>query len=386
MVRRDYAKLYYASARTLHFDTGRSLQGKLKAILRKLKLASVFSEREMVPIKMHLGNPGVHRTIPPLFVREVVDELKEVGARPFVTDSARLPGYVYLEHAYKSGYNPMTFGCPVTIADGLAGNDSIKVKAGKHLKQLSIPSAIHDAKGMIVLTHVTGHVAYGYGGALKNLAMGCISQKCRGENWRDGDRGRMHTFGGREIQKFPAKCIHCGACMEICPTESISFAKKGVMIRKETCFNCARCAHVCKYGALTVDEYGADYYEVLAEAAKAVVKTFDDGRIIHINFMLNMQPECDCMPMCDTPVVQDLGILAGTDCIAIDMATLDLVGSATPLPGSRAEDMTNSPENDVFSQVNNRTPRVTLKYGAKIGIGTTNYKLTEVKGMPRKRK
>lgn len=381
MARRDPAKLYYATARSHYFDTGRSLHGKLRAILKKLKFGSIFSGNELVPVKMHFGNPGVHGTIPPLFVREVVDELKNAGARPFVTDSARLPGYVYLEHAYKCGYNPMTLGCPVTIADGIFGNDSVKVKAGKYLNHVSIPSSIYDATGMVVLTHATGHVAYGFAGALKNIAMGCVAQKCRGQKWQEGDRGRMHTLGGREIEKFPKKCIHCGACIEICPTESISFAKKGVFIRKETCFNCARCAHVCQYGGLSVDEYGADFYEALAEAAKAVLNTFEKGKIIHISFLLDMQPECDCMPISDTPVVQDVGILAGDDCIAIDTATLDLVGSCPPLPDSRAEGMENSPEYDIFSRVNNRTPRVVFNYGAKIGVGTRSYKLTEVKGL-----
>ncbi len=383
MARMDPAKLFYADARSYYFDSRRSVQGKLHAIIEKLKFSKHFSERDPVAVKMHFGNPGIHRTIPPLFVRDVVDALKAAGTRPFVTDSARLPGDMYLEHAYKCGYNPMSLGCPVIIADGLFGADSVKVKAGKYLKQVSIPSAIHDAKGMVVLTHATGHVAYGYGGALKNLAMGCVSQKCRGENWSQGDRGRMHTLGGRTIKKHPDKCIHCGACVEICPTESMHFAEKGVVITRETCFNCARCAHVCKYGALTVDEYGDDFYEALAEAAKAAVDTFDDGKIIHISFLLNLQPECDCMPMADTSIVQDLGIVAGYDCVAVDTATLDIVGSAVPLPGSRAEGMQNSPENDVFSQVNNRTPRVYLKYGEKIGLGTTEYKITKVAGLPK---
>jgi uncharacterized Fe-S center protein len=386
MARRQPAKLLFASARAYHFDTARSLQGKLRAILQRLKFGSRFEENEMVAIKMHLGNPGVHRTIPPLFVREVVDELKRIGARPFVTDSARLPGYIYLQHAWKNGYNPLSLGCPVVIADGLFGNDSIKVKAGKYLEHVSIPSAIYDATGMVVLTHVTGHVAYGFGGALKNVAMGCVSQKCRGEKWYEGDRGRMHTLGGRDIQKFPEKCTHCGACVEICPTESISFAKKGVVITDETCFRCARCAHVCQFEALVVDEFGDDFYEALAEAAKAVDRTFKKGKIVHMSFLIGMQPECDCMPMADTPILQDIGILAGEDCVAIDRATLDLAGSHPPLPDSRAEGMVVTPENDAFSLVADRTPRVTLKHAVKLGLGTNEYKLSEVRGMGKAKK
>jgi uncharacterized Fe-S center protein len=152
------------------------------------------------------------------------------------------------------------------------------------------------------------------------------------------------------------------------------------------CWKCARCAHVCQYGGLTVDEQGDDFYEALAEGAKPATTTFEKGKIVYISFLINLQPECDCMPMADTSVVQDIGILAGEDLVAIDTATLDLVGAAAPLPDSRAEGIENSPEHDAFSQVNNRTPRVTLKYAAKIGLGTPKYELIEVKGLSKSSK
>jgi hypothetical protein len=379
------AELFYATARAYHWDTARSLQGKLQAVIQKLDFGGRFAPRDMVAVKMHFGNPGVHRTIPPLFVRDVVDELKRIGANPFVTDAARLPGYFYLEHAYKNGYNPMTLGCPVIIADGLFGNDSVQVKAGKYLGSVAVPSAIHDADGMVVLTHATGHVAYGFGGALKNIGMGCVCQKSRGKKWSEGDRGRMHTISGREILKHPKKCTHCGACVEICPTESMEFAETGVRMNEETCWKCARCVHVCQYGGLSVNECGDDFYEALAEGAKPAMDTFKKGKVVHISFLINLQPECDCMPMADTSIVQDIGILAGEDMVAIDTATLDLVGSTPPLPNSRAEGIENSPENDAYSQVTKRTPRVTLKYAAKIGLGTEKYKLIEVKGLAKKK-
>jgi len=124
------SKVYFINARVDRFDYSRSVEGRLERILKKVDLKKYFSEDELVPVKMHLGNPGAHHTIRPNFVRLVVDQLKKIKAKPFVTDSVRLKAYEYLEVANRMGYNTMSLNAPVIIADGIFGSDSVKVKAG----------------------------------------------------------------------------------------------------------------------------------------------------------------------------------------------------------------------------------------------------------------
>ncbi len=372
------AKLFFADASADRFDYNLSLPAKLDRIIEKLKFDNRFKKGELVAVKMHLGNPGTHRTIPPVLVRKVVDALKEIGARPFVADSVRIHGYKYLQTALENGYNELTLGCPVIMADGIYGNDSVEVKAGKHLKTALIPSAFYDATAMVVLTHATGHAAYGFAGAMKNIAMGLIGHHCRGGSWESGGRGQMHIIGSTKFNVNMKKCTGCFLCYEICPLDAIEKAGKKIKINWDNCWRCLRCTRVCPTGALMQPEITDDFYEAIAEGAKAAMTTFQPHKVQHISFLLDLQPECDCMPMSGVPLVSDIGILAGEDMIAIDWATLDMIADSKPNPGSMAEHLENTRENDVFAQVNNRNTRKYLEFADKLGVGTTRYKIENV--------
>ena len=378
MAEQKKSRLYFTSARAPHFSYTASMPAKLDQIIEKLKFEKHFNKGEMVAVKMHFGNPGTHRTIPPVFVRQVVDALKSIDARPFVADSVRIKGYDYLHTANVNGYNPMTLGCPVIMADGIFGNDSVDVPAGKILGKVPVPSVFHDVTAMIVLTHATGHAAYGFGGAMKNIAMGLASHHSRGGGWSSCGRGKMHLIGRETFDYNRENCIMCGQCVEICPLGAITSAGDHVEFNWDECWRCLRCTRVCQSGALVQPEVTDKFYEALAEGAKAAMSTFKPGKVLHISFLLNLQPECDCMPMSDTPLVNDIGILAGEDMIAVDWATLDLVGDMAPLGGSQAEGMKNSRERDVFSQVNNREPRRYLLFAEKMGLGSTKYQIVNI--------
>jgi uncharacterized Fe-S center protein len=378
MAKEKFSTLFFADAKANRFDYEVSMPAKLDKIIKKLEFDKHFENKELVAVKMHFGNPGTHRTIAPVFVRQVVDALKKVGAKPFVADAVRIPGYLYLETARNNGYNEMTLGCPVLMADGIFGNDSVEVPAGKHLKTALIPSAFHDVTGMVVLTHATGHATYGLGGAMKNIAMGMVGHHCRGGSWETGGRGRMHLMGRENFETKPENCVLCKSCVKVCPLDAIDIVGDHVEINWDKCWRCLRCTRVCRYGALVQPEMTDDYYEALAEGAKAAMSTFKPGKMLHISFLLNIQPECDCMPMSDIPIVSDVGILGGEDMIAIDSATLDLIGDMKPSPGSQADGMENSRERDLLSQVNNRSPRKYLEFAEKFGVGSTKYKLVKV--------
>jgi len=371
------SKVYFINphSRTFAYEAG--LEGKFENFLKGFDLSAYIARDEVVPVKMHLGNRGAFRTIRPQFVKLVVDAVKNIPAQPFVTDSVRVPGYEYLEIAKNAGYTHLTLGAPVVLADGIYGNDSFKVKAGELLGEVSVASAIHDARSMVVLTHVKGHIQAVLGGAIKNLSMGGVSFAPRNDTWQHG-RGKMHFLMGDIMEWDETKCTLCHDCMNICPMECITFPDDKYTVDKENCWRCGRCARVCQVEALAVPITHEIFMKALAEGAKAVLDTFKKHRILYVNFMLEMQPECDCMPMADPPVAQDQGILISDDPVAIDAATLDILSRVTPLPDSRASDIQMKEGWDIFSLLHKKDGKLQIKEAEKLGLGSSDYELINV--------
>jgi len=372
------SKVYFIGAQVDRFDYQYSVEGRLERVLEKIDLRKYFSEDELVPIKMHLGNPGAHHTIRPNFIRVVVEQLKKIKAKPFVTDSVRIKAYEYLEVANRMGYNPMSLGAPVIIADGIFGSDSIKVKAGKLLREVSVPTAIYDASSMMVLSHVKGHIDSGLGGAVKNLAMGCVTAVPRGCDWREGGRGKMH-FQLDDLMSWDEDlCTFCAICAHNCPTDAITVQEKTFLVDEKRCWRCGRCVRVCPERALTVPTSMRNFSIALAESAKAVLSTFKRRKVFYISFLFDIQPECDCMAVSDTPVVQDQGILLSDDIVAIDKASLDLIAKAQPLPQSKAEGLKIKKGSDVFTMLHGKDSKIQIETAMRMGLGKSDYKLIEV--------
>lgn len=371
------SKVYFIDPHSKTFAYESGLEGKFENFLKGFDLSPYIAKDEVLPIKMHLGNRGAFRTIRPQFVKLVVDAVKNIPAQPFVTDSVRVPGYEYLEIAKNAGYTHLTLGAPVVLADGIYGNDSFKVKAGALLGEVSIASAIHDASSMVVLTHVKGHIQAVLGGAIKNLSMGGVSFAPRNDTWQHG-RGRMHFLIGDTMEWDEAKCTLCHDCMNVCPMECITFPDDKYTVDDENCWRCGRCARVCPVEAIAVPITHEIFMKALVEGAKAVLDTFEKGRILYINFMLEMQPECDCMPMADPPVAQDQGILISNDPVAIDAATLDILSRVTPLPDSRAAGIEMKKGWDVFSLLHKKDGKLQIKEAEQLGLGSSDYELVKV--------
>ncbi len=367
-------KVYHITAQSKSFSYESGLMGKFEEFLERFDLRQYIPENEIVPLKMHLGNKGAFKTIRPQFVRKVVEAVKKIPAKPFVTDSVRVPGYEYLEVARDAGYTHLTLDAPVIMADGIFGNDSVRVHAGELLGEMYVASALHDAKAMVVLTHVKGHIQAVLGGAIKNVSMGGISAAPRGGDWHQG-RGKMHFLMGEIMKWDESKCILCMDCMNVCPISAITFPDDTYTVDKEKCWRCGRCARVCPTGAIQVPISHELFMKAVAEGANALLKTFEPGRLVFINFLLDMQPECDCMPMADPSVAQDQGILISNDPVAIDAATLDILSRVSPLPDSRAAGLATREGWDIFSLLHKKDARLQIAQAEKLGLGSSSYEL-----------
>ncbi len=368
------SKVYQITAQSKSFTYDSGLMGKFENFLERFDLKRYIPEDELVALKMHLGNHGAFKTIRPQFVKKVVDAVKKVPAKPFVTDSVRVPGYEYLEIAKEAGYTHLTLGAPVIMADGIFGNDSIKVYAGETLGEMAIASAIHDAKTMVVLTHVKGHIQAVLGGAIKNISMGGISAAPRGGDWHQG-RGKMHFLMGEIMQWDETKCTLCLDCMNVCPIGAITFPDSVYTVDKGKCWRCGRCARVCPVEAIEVPVSHEIFMKAVAEGANAILKTFEPSRVLYINFLLEMQPECDCMPLADPPIAQDQGILISDDPVAIDTATLDILSKVSPLPDSRASGLVLKEGWDILSLLHKKDGRLQIAEAERLGLGSSQYEL-----------
>jgi len=371
--------VYFAPARVKRWDYSASQVAGLERLIEQLDFGAAIAEGEYVAIKTHFGSQGAHRVVRPRFLRVLADAVKAVGGLPFVCDTFRIPGWDYLEVANQNGINPQSVGCPVIVADGLFGYDSLEVEAGPVLGSVRVASAIYDAPAMIVVSHCKGHIEAGYGGAIKNLAMGGVAGRHRSGDWKRA-RGHLHAAAAESsVVRDPELCTLCLQCLHVCPTQAIAEVDDGLVVDDEKCWRCGRCERVCPEDAIRLDKRGEGEFQMaLAEGAGAVLSTFEPGKVLYVNFVLEVQPECDCMPMADTPVVQDQGILAGGDIVAVDQAALDMINGAMPLPGSLAEDRGVRAGQRVLARALGVDGQLHLDAAAEIGLGSRDYRLVEV--------
>ena len=343
----------------------------------KVKPLGTVGEDEVVAIKLHFGEAGNDTYLHPTFVRQVVDCVKATGARPFLTDtctlykSTRHNAVDHLETAYRHGFTPYVVDAPVIMADGVTSKCYEEVAVNlKHFASVKIAQAFLSANAMVVLSHFKGLAMGGFGGAIKNLAMGCAPQA-----------GKIDQHG-RNVVIYP-KCIGCGQCVPLCPRRALSLekAEKGrhAVIDKERCIGCYECVTACKQGAIGVDtpnEY-SDFAERMAEYAYGAVKG-KEGRICYLNFLLNVTPQCDCAGWSEPAIVPDLGILASEDPVALDTACFDLVKEAHSLI-PLGEHGAHSCGYDKFSALHPNTRGWhQVEYAESIGMGSRDYELITV--------
>lgn len=367
------SKVYYTNLRV---KSGDSLQNKLERLLRKAGLPTMDLDGKYVAIKIHFGEPGNLAYIRPNYVRTVVQMIQYLGGKPFLTDcntlyvGGRKNALDHIESAYQNGFNPYNTGCHIIIGDGLKGTDDvyIPVEGGEYVKEAKIGRAIMDADVFITMNHFKGHEGAGFGGALKNIGMGCGSR---------GGKMEMHYASKPYVKQ--ELCIGCGQCIKICAHDAPMVQDGKASIDRDKCVGCGRCIGVCPKDAVTPVENEAN--EILnykiAEYSKAVL----DGRPhFHISFVMDVSPYCDCHAENDLPIVPDIGIFASFDPVALDRACADAVNAQEPIKGSVLEESNRPYMDDHFTSIFPETNwKCCLSHAEKLGIGTEAYELLEIK-------
>lgn len=364
----EASKVYFSDLRTEEIST----LDKLKRLMKAAGFEQIDLDGKYVAVKIHFGEPGNMAFLRPNWARIVCDYVRERGGKPFLTDcntlyvGGRANALDHLDSAMRNGYTPLQTGAQCIIADGLKGTDYdlVPIRGGKYLRAAKIGRAIMDADVILSLTHAKGHMSTGFGGALKNLGMGCGSRAGKMD---------MHSSGKPIVRQD--LCIGCGRCVKNCAHGAPHVENGKCTILKAKCTGCGRCVGVCPVDAIRA-EYDSANDELackIAEYAKAVC----DGRPnFHIALALDVSPECDCHAYSDVPIVPNVGMFASFDPVALDTACADAINAQNPTPGSAAAD---DPGHDHFAFAHPDTHwRAAVEHGEAIGFGTTNYELIKI--------
>ena len=375
----EKAKVYYTDFRA---KIGEGLPTKLKRLIKAAGIGDIDMDGKFVAVKMHFGELGNLSFLRPNYARAVVDVVKEFGGVPFLTDCNTLyPGsrknaIEHLYCAWENGFTPMTVGCPIIIGDGLKGTDDIEVpvEGGEYIDKAKIGRAVMDADIFISLSHFKGHETTGFGGAIKNIGMGCGS--------RAGKKAQ-HMNGQPEIDH--ELCRGCRACLRECANDGLSFdeSTRKMSINTQNCVGCGRCIGACNFDAIAFANYAAtkDLNCRMAEYTKAVIQNRPN---FHVSLIVDVSPNCDCHAENDAPILPNIGMFASFDPLALDQACVDACLKATPLPNSQlAEAMEKEDFCDHHDHFENTTPnseyKTCLAHAEKIGLGTRDYESVVVK-------
>lgn len=385
----------------MHAKAGDSILAKFERLIERAGIDQIDFKDKFVAVKVHFGEVGNMAFLRHQYAKVLCDHIKARGGKPFLTDCNTLyVGYRnnalnHLDAAFINGYNPLSTGVHTIIADGLRGTDEreIPVVGGEYVKEAKIGAAVAEADIIVSLTHFKGHVNAGFGGALKNIGMGCGSKKGKME---------MHSSGTPRIDG--GKCIGCGMCVDHCANDGVHVVDGTAVIDEGHCVGCGYCIAYCPAGAIMTkwDEAKPVMNKKIAEYTKAVL----DGKpSFHVSLVLDVSPDCDCERHNDVPVIPNVGMFASFDPVALDQACVDAANKQPVIQGSKADPQVKEasasdhmdgaraiPEqaysehaagddgHDVFRMVHPDTDWAAgLDHAVKLGIGTREYELVVVR-------
>lgn len=356
-----------------------NILSKLVTLMNSAGLEDIITPRSLVAIKLHFGEEGNTAFIRPLFLRQIVDRVRQLGALPFLTDTntlyagSRGNSVSHIHTAIAHGFAFSVVNAPIIIADGMRGSSFSSVEIDQEfIKTAFLGKEIVESDVLISVAHFKGHNLSGFGGTIKNLGMGCASRKGKLE---------QHSALSPKIKRN--KCTGCGECTRHCAQNAISLIQGKAMIDAKKCVGCGECILICPNGLIKV-RWSADmkvFQQKMAEYCLAVLKG-KQGKALFLNFLTNISPACDCNAHSDAAIVHDIGILASRDPVAIDQASVDLV-NGMPAATHCCIKKSRMPGEDKFRDIYPTVDwNVQLEHAEQLGLGTREYELVPVPSKP----
>ena len=310
-----------------------------------------LNKKDSLAIKLHFGEEGNRNYISPIFVKAIYEKIKPKVSKTDLIEcnvlykSLRTLASSHIELAKKHGFN----FAPIVIADGENGDEEENITINKkHFKEIKAGKALKNYNSILGLAHFKGHMAAGFGGALKNIGMGLGSRA-----------GKLAMHKAFQLTVNVLKCTGCGICSENCPANAIT-VKSVAHIDKEKCIGCAKCIAVCPNKAIRIPWGAASSSELQERIAEYAYGILKNKKAFYINYLLDITPDCDCMDITQKPFTENIGILASSDIIAIEQASLDLIGR------------------EKFIKVNGVNPQAEVDYAEKLGLGSKKYNLIKI--------
>lgn len=316
----EKSKVYFSEMHGTSRNT--NMSSNIKKLFDRAGFGELIGKNDQVAVKLHFGEKGNVTFINPVNVRQIVDKIKEAGGKPFLTDTntlysgSRTNCVDHIQTAIENGFAYSVVGAPIIIADGLysKATQDVEINA-KHFKEVKIGAEIYNSDSMIVITHFKGHEMAGFGGVLKNLAMGCASAP-----------GKQMQHSDVKPEVDISTCTGCTKCKLSCPVQAIKMEDRKAKIDPSICYGCGECVVVCPVRAISVnwDTDSTVFVEKMAEFACGAVKN-KENKVGYITFVMNITPLCDCVGWSGRPIANDIGILASKDPVALEQACLDLI-------------------------------------------------------------
>lgn len=348
--------------RVNNLDILETAKTKLKNLIEESGILNFIVQGDRVTMKMHFGEEGNTGYVNPGYIRVISENIARKEAEIILSDTntlyrgRRMNSKEHLALAYEHGFSEESCGCRVLIPDDSKRENILDVPVNQRLiKVAKVARVFLEADAIIGIAHFKGHMMTGFGGALKNIGMGCAARE-----------GKLAQHSDISPFVIIERCVACKECIKSCPAQSIFIKEDKAYIDPVKCIGCASCIAACLENAIEVnwEAGGSNVQEKMIEYTKAVLKDKKENSAF-INFATKITKECDCLAKDDPRIVADVGILASHDPVSIDKASLDLV-----IKGAGR---------DIFKEVHPfRDGFKQLSYAEELGLGNLEYELIEV--------